>query len=191
MANKKKLTKKLVKKITDLIKGGETNITAICSAVGISRRVWYKWEADENSLFAAVTRARAKQSEMETEEMVTESKKSLLLLLHGFFLTTIQEHTNYSRSGKPITEYIVTQTHVPPDTKTIIFILSNIDSANFANRLHRYVNLKMRNINRIAARAGGVIQPSDKVGAGLLQGTGKLTNKRVRSGHGMETKADY
>lgn len=163
MANRKKLSKKLIKKITKLIDEGQTNISAICSLTGISRSVWYKWEAHESTQFAVhLTRARAKEAEKEAESLVVESKRSLLLLLHGFYLTTVQENSKYGVDGKPITETTITQTFVPPDTQLTIFILTNIDSANFANRLQRRLNIKTRGLYKAANRIGARIQTIDE-----------------------------
>ena len=75
MANKKKLSKKLIKNIVSLIESGETSISKICSLTGISRSAWYKWEAGENTQFAVrLSRARTRRKAIEDEKMVCESK---------------------------------------------------------------------------------------------------------------------
>lgn len=158
MANKKKLSKKLIKNIVSLIESGETSISKICSLTGISRSAWYKWEAGENTQFAVrLSRARTRRKAIEDEKMVCESKRSLLLLLQGYCTVKTETKTEFlDEGGETITTTITTK-HIPPCTKTIIFFLKNMDSSNFKSTLKRHVNAKIGYINKASGKNGARI----------------------------------
>jgi hypothetical protein len=157
MANRKKLTKRLIKKITTLIEFGETNVTRICSLAGISRRTWYQWEADKCTRFAeSLSRARAREKTRQDERLVRDSKRSLLMLLQGFYLTTVETKTEFDKEGEGNkTTTTVSYTHVPSCMKTILFVLNNFDEANFKSRLQRHVAAKKGYIAKAVSQKGG------------------------------------
>jgi transcriptional regulator with XRE-family HTH domain len=157
MANRTKLTKRLIKKITTLIEFGETNVTRICSLTGISRRTWSKWEADKSTRFAeSIARARARERAKQDERLVRDSKRSLLMLLQGFYLTTVETKTEFDKEGEGNeTTTTVSYSFVPPCMKTILFVLNNLDEANFKSRLQRHVAAKKGYIAKAVSQKGG------------------------------------
>lgn len=171
MPNRKKLTKKLIKKIKDLIESGTTNISTICSLTGISRSVWYKWEAEQNGhLGRLVARARTRAREREDEKLVCETKRGLLLLLQGYFYTETEHKTLFDNDGTPRTTTTVSLKHAPACTKTIIFVLENADKPNFQARMKRHVRGKMNTISQLAGKAGARILTYDEAfSMGLIE----------------------
>lgn len=163
MPNRKKLNKKLIRKITELIENGETSVTRICSLTGISRRVWYTWEADKNAQFThAISRARARAREKEDEKLVCSSKRSLLLLLQGMYLMKTEDKKEFLEGGGEERTVTVSMKHVPPCTNTIIFVLENLDKPNFSSRLKRHAKTQFGHFSNFAAKAGARILTVDE-----------------------------
>lgn len=187
MPNTKKLSKKLIKKITELIEGGETSVTRICSLTGISRRVWYKWAADESAQFAdAISRARAHAREKEDEKLVSDSKRSMLLLLQGFFLTKTEHKTEFLDEGGEEKTVTVSVKYVPPCTNTIIFVLENKDKHNFSSRFKRHAKAQFGHFSNLAANSGARILTLDEAFAlGLIDSTsiGKTAESDLTRNH--------
>lgn len=175
MPNRKKLTKKLIRKITGLIENGETNVTRICSLTGISRRVWYKWEVNKSAQFThAISRARARAREKEDEKLVCSSKRSLLLLLQGMYLMKTEDKTEFLEDGEERT-VTVSMKHVPPCTNTIIFVLENLDKPNFSSRLKRHTKSQFGYFSNFAAKSGARILTLDEAASlGLIE-SGSIT----------------
>lgn len=159
MANKKKLNKRLIKKITALIESGETNISRLCSLTGISRSVWYLWERSESTqLKQVLSRARVRARQKEDEQAVVESVKATLLLLQGFYLkkTEVKTEFNDDESEKEETTTI-SYYYVPPCLKTILFVLTNKDQDNWSARFKRHVAAKKGYIYKEAGKAGATV----------------------------------
>lgn len=132
-----KYNKRIVKRITDLIKSDSYTIAEICRNVGISESCFYNWQANNVEFGEALKRAEEERMNF----FAAEAKKSLLKLVQGY---TVQEkHTvmvdskEVDASGKPkpkIKEQKIVDKHFQPVTAAVIFTLTNTDPENWKNR---------------------------------------------------------
>lgn len=63
MQKRAKYSPKLAKHICTLVETAKHSITEICSLVGISRRVFYKWQKERAQFAVSLARARASNGE--------------------------------------------------------------------------------------------------------------------------------
>ena len=129
-----KYSKRLVNKICNLIRYDEYSIDSICSLSGISRSTYHEWKNTKSDFSDKIQQAEAERREKYT----VEAKKSLLKKIQGY---TFTEKKTVSFEGKK-TEETVTEKHIPPDTKAIIFTLINTDKENWKNRVNNEVTGK-------------------------------------------------
>ena len=130
MPNRKKLTKELISSICKLIEEDKHTVAEICSLSGISKRSFYKWQAENAQFTVAISRARENANQI----IVKEAKNSLRKLLEGFEVVETETKTRNLKNGKKRTTTIIKETHVPPDMKTIIRVLTNKEPEVFKNR---------------------------------------------------------
>lgn len=133
----KKLTKKVWKRIIDMVKSDTYTHTEICDACGISRRIFYYWR-EQNPEFDQDVRD-AEDARM--QDLVKVAKRSLRRKVEGYTVDETQVLSIPSKekdaNGKPkpvIKEQRTTHRHVAPDTAAIIFTLTNGDPDNWRNR---------------------------------------------------------
>ena len=127
------------KEITDcickLIREGNHSNASICSLTGISESCFYNWQKKHVEFFQSLTRAREESS----EKMVLGAKNSLLQMLKGCDIVTTRETTRRLSNGQ-MEKVLITETkHIEPDTKTIIFVLTNRDSKAFFSKVQSIV----------------------------------------------------
>lgn len=132
-----KYSKKIVKKITDLIKSDSYTIAEICVNVGISERCYYDWQTN-NAEFAENIK---KAQDDRLKYFAKLAKKSLVKKLEGY--TEKEEKVVWVDSGKTdlegkpkpkIKEKTIIDKHFQPDTTAIIFTLCNAEPENWKNR---------------------------------------------------------
>ena len=135
---KAKFSKKIVKRIVELIKSDTYTIAEVCQMVGIAPRTFYDWQSDDEEFAQAIQDAK----EARMQFFVAEAKKSLLKKVQGY---TVQEkHTTMvdskeidKKTGKPkpkIKEQKVVDKHFQPDTAAIIFTLTNGEPTTWKNK---------------------------------------------------------
>lgn len=133
-----KYSKKVIEKITSLIKEDSYTIAEICLKVGISERSFYNWQKNSAEFADAIKRAEEEFNSL----LVVEAKKSLMKLVKGY---TVQEKKTVTadtgkkdeHTGKPIVkvkEHSVIEKHYQPNPTAIIFTLTNRDPDNWKNR---------------------------------------------------------
>jgi len=125
-----KYSKKIVKKICDLIEADSYTIAEICSASGIHIDTFYDWFKRKPEFSEAVTRARERFDDI----IVKEAKNSLRKKINGY---TVQEKKIVyveGRDEKPkIKEKTTIDKHYQPDTEAIKFVLTNKAKTEYKN----------------------------------------------------------
>lgn len=131
-----KYSKKVVKKICQLIEADSYTIAEICSATNINVDTFYDWFKKKPEFSEAVTRARERFDDI----IVKEAKNSLRKKVNGY---EVQEmHTVFTDSkeigpdgkSKPkIKEKKIVTKHFQPDTDAIKFVLTNKAKNEYKN----------------------------------------------------------
>lgn len=134
-----KYSKKIVKRITDLIKKDSYTIAEICTLSGISESTYYEWVDTKTEFSEQIEKARDKFDEM----LVSEAKKSLIKKIKGYTVKETKIVTIPSEkrdeAGNPlpkIKEQTVIDKHFQPDTGAIVFALTNKAPDEYKNRLN-------------------------------------------------------
>lgn len=132
-----KYSKKIVKRICDLIRKDSYTIVELCSLSGISKETYYQWLDTKPDFSDEITKAHDDFDEM----LVAEAKKSLIKKIKGY---TVQEtKTVWEDSGRPgidgkitpkIKEKTIIDKTFQPDATSIIFALTNKASDEYRNR---------------------------------------------------------
>lgn len=130
-----KYNKRIVKRITDLIKADSYTISEICSLSGIDEATYYRWKNDKSDFCEAVEKARDQFDEF----LVKEAKNSLRKLVNGYEVEekkTIYEPLNKNDpDAKPrIKEQTITKKHIQPNVAATIFLLTNKAPEEYKNR---------------------------------------------------------
>jgi len=130
-----KYNKKIVKKITDLIKSDSYTVAEICSKSGIHPDTYYEWMRTKSEFSEAVTRAR----EEFRKSTLVECEKSLIKLIKGY---EVEEKTvvyvdskGPDGASKPkIKEQKVVKKHFQPSLGAIVHFQTNNDPEHWKNR---------------------------------------------------------
>lgn len=140
-----KYSKKIVKRIVELIKSDTYTIAEICQMVGISPRTFYDWQSEDEEFAQEIQDAK----EARMQFFVAEAKKSLLKKIQGYTVqekhTTMVDSKEKDANGKPkpkIKEQKIVDKHFQPDTAAIIFTLTNGDPVSWKNRQNTEVTGK-------------------------------------------------
>lgn len=128
MPNNKKLTKELISSICKLIEEGGHTIAEICSLSGISKRSFYKWQAENAQFTCEISRARENANEI----IVVEAKHSLSKLLVDHEEVETKTKTRNMKDGTQRTTIIRQTHHIPADMEAIILVLNSKDNFNRA-----------------------------------------------------------
>lgn len=129
-----KYSKKIVKRITDLIKKDTYTIAEICSMSGIHHDSYYEWLKNKPEFAEAVSRARDQFDEI----IVQEAKNSLRKLVNGYEVEekTVVYIDSKDRGGnsKPkIKEQKVVKKHFQPNPHSVQFVLTNKTGGEYKN----------------------------------------------------------
>lgn len=125
-----KYSKKIVKKIIDLISKDSYTIAEICSYSGIHHDTYYEWLKNKPEFAEAVTRARERFDEI----IVKEAKESLRKLVNGYEVD--EKKTVYvdDKQGKPkIKEQVTIKKHIQPNPHLVQFVLTNKTAGEYKN----------------------------------------------------------
>lgn len=126
-----KYSKKIVKKITDLIKADSYTVAEICSLSGISESTFYEWQASKMEFSESLSRAR----EQFDEVIVKEAKNSLRKKVNGYEVDEKKTVYVNGKDGKAaIKEQTIIRKHFQPDTEAIKFVLTNKATDEYKNR---------------------------------------------------------
>jgi len=132
-----KYSKRIVKRICDLISKDSYTIAEICATVGISERCYYEWQSENAQFAESIARAREKFDEI----LVREAKNSLRKLVNGYDVeekTTIYvESSDKDVNGvnKPkIKEQKIVKKHFQPNPSSVEYVLNNKASDEYENR---------------------------------------------------------
>ncbi|MCE5320080.1 MAG: hypothetical protein LLF93_03145 [Bacteroidales bacterium] len=140
-----KYSKKIVKRITDLIRADSFTIAEICAKVNISERCYYEWQKENAEFAEAIKSAKDCFDEM----LLAEAKKSIVKKVKGYDVEEVK--TLYVDSGKvgaagasvpKIKEQTKTTKHIQPDTASIIFVLTNKAPEEWKNRINSEITGK-------------------------------------------------
>ncbi len=125
-----KYNKRIVKRITDLIRQDTFTIAEICAKVGISEECFYKWQRDNEEFKEAVTRAREQFDEI----IVREAKNSLRKLVNGYEADEKKTVFVNGKDGKPeIKEQVTIKKHFQPNPMSVQFVLTNKTGGEYKN----------------------------------------------------------
>ena len=126
-----KYSKKIVKRICDLISKDTYTIAEICATVRISERTYYQWQADYADFSEQIKEARHKFD----ETVLKDAKNSLVKLIKGYDYEETKTVVIDDGKGKPkIKEKSTTKKHVAPNLGAIIHFQTNVDPATWKNR---------------------------------------------------------
>lgn len=126
-----KYSKKLARKIFDLIKKDSYTIAEICAIVGISERCYYDWRSKIAEFADGLTRAR----EDFVDARLVDCEKSLVKLINGYDYEEKKTVMIKNTKGEPtIKEQTITKKHIVPSLPAIIHFQTNRDPENWKNR---------------------------------------------------------
>ena len=126
-----KYSKKIVKRICDLISKDTYTIAEICATVRISERTYYQWQADYADFSEQIKDARHKFD----QAVLKDAKNSLIKLVKGYDYEETKTVVIDDGKGKPkIKEKSTTKKHVAPNLGAIIHFQTNVDPATWKNR---------------------------------------------------------
>ena len=126
-----KYNKKILKRITDLIRKDSYSIVEICTNVGISESCFYKWQSKSTEFTDAIKAAREEFDKL----TLVECEKSLVKLIKGFDFDEKKTVMTSDKDGKPtIKEQTLIKKHVAPSLGAIIHFQTNKDPENWKNK---------------------------------------------------------
>ncbi len=113
-----KYTKKTVEQISQLVEADSYTVAEICKLVGISKSTYHEWKRTKPDFLDSLKKA---QTEFD-ENLVAEAKRSLMKKVKGYEFTETKKSIN--AKGLIFKEETTTK-HVPADTTSLIFVLTN------------------------------------------------------------------
>lgn len=132
-----KYCKKIVEKITDLIKKDSYTIAEICSISDIHIDTYYDWLRKKSEFSEAIKRAK---EEFKQSTMV-DCEKSLIKLIKGYdyeekktVYVDLKDKDTNGNSKPKIKEQVTIRKHVSPSLGAIIHYQTNNDPENWTNR---------------------------------------------------------
>jgi transposase-like protein len=126
-----KYSKKMARRIFDLIRKDSYTIAEICAGVGINQDSFYRWQRELPEFKEGVQSAR----EHFVEDRLVECEKSLVKLINGYDYEEIKTVMTKNAKGEPaIKERTVTTKHIVPSLPAIIHFQTNRDPENWKNR---------------------------------------------------------
>lgn len=126
-----KYSKKLVERITELIRSDSYTIAEICQIVGLSKDTYYRWLKEKSDFSDTIKRAE----EEFTQDVLVECKKSLRKLITGYTVDEVKTIYQNSKDDKPkIKEKTIIKKHFQPSLGAIIHFQTNNDPENWRNK---------------------------------------------------------
>lgn len=134
-----KYSKRISKKITDLIEKDSYTVAEMCVNVGISESCYYNWKATIGDFGEAIQKAR----EVFIEKNLIDCDRSLTKLIRGYEYEEKKTVTIDDGAGRPkIKEQTVIKKQVAPNLGAIIHYQTNKDPSNWKNRQNTEVTGK-------------------------------------------------
>lgn len=125
-----KYNKRIVKRITDLIRQDTFTIAEICTKVGISESCFYNWQSNNVEFGESIARAREQFDEI----LVQEAKNSLRKLVNGYEADEKKTVLVNGKDGKPeIKEQVTIKRHFQPNPMSVQFVLTNKTNGEYKN----------------------------------------------------------
>ncbi len=134
-----KYSKKIVERITELIRSDSYTIAEICQNVGLSKDTYYRWLKEKSDFSDAIKKAQEEFDEF----LVAEAKKSMIKKVRGYTVneekTIYANKTEFDDEGNPINKPVIKEKtiikkHFQPDPAMIIFALTNKASDEYKNK---------------------------------------------------------
>lgn len=133
-----KYSKKVVKRICELLSNDSFTVVEICEDIGLAESTFYKWYDEKSEFSEAVDAARQKFN----ENLIPEAKKSLKKLVTGY--TVVETKTVTADTGKKneetgapivkVKEHSKIEKHIQPNFNAVAFALTNMDPDNWKNK---------------------------------------------------------
>lgn len=138
-----KYSKKIVKKIVDMLRSDTYTITEVCHQVGITTKTYYEWLKDYEDFAEQVEQAQDERMQF----FVAEAKKSLLKKIQGYTVdetkvVTVPGATVNGKVQPKIKEQTTVKKHIAPDTAAVIFTMTNGEPSKWRNRQYNEVRGK-------------------------------------------------
>ena len=137
MARKGKYGTKIVNEICDLIRQDTFTITEICVIVGINQDTYYDWLKNKPEFSEKISAAHAEQKHF----FLAEAKKSMLKLIQGYEFEEEKTILGQAKKGKKtsaskgeLKKVERVKKHIPPDSRMVIFALTNTDPDKWKNK---------------------------------------------------------
>lgn len=126
-----KYSKKILNKITDLVRSDSYTIAEICVKVGISESCYYNWQSTIVDFGEAVQKAKDEY----VAKRLVDCSRSLDKLINGYEFEEKKTVTVDNGSGQPkIKEQTITKKQISPNLGAIIHYQTNKDPENWKNR---------------------------------------------------------
>ncbi len=153
MPNKTKYSQKVVKQICTLIEERKHTTAEICSLVGISERVFYKWKKESAEFALSLARACARARKMETENIKAMSHRGLLILLQGGYFKQTETKTLFDDNGKVSNhETTIQLKYFQPNLSTVLYVINKL-SGNNRKGLRLHIKNQLKEVCRVASKA--------------------------------------
>ena len=132
---KSKYNPKIVEDICKLISKDDYTIAEICTNIGISEALFYRWKVDHGDFGDAIKKADKKRLQF----FAVEARKSMLKKIQGYDYeeTHATMIPSKEKDGKGIIkEQKKIKKHIPPDSTLLMYVLNNTDPENFRHKEH-------------------------------------------------------
>lgn len=113
-----KYSKKIVEQIIQLVEVDSFTVSEICKLAGISKSTFHDWKRTKPDFLDSLKKAQAEFD----ENLVAEAKRSLMKKVKGYEFTETKKSIN--AKGSIFKEETIVK-HVPADTTSLIFVLTN------------------------------------------------------------------
>lgn len=134
-----KYNKRILNKITSLIRSDSYTIAEICANVGVSERCFYNWQSEVAEFAESIQKAKDEY----IQKRLVDCQRSLDKLINGYEFEEKKTVTIDDGAGRPkIKEQTVTKKQVSPNLGAIIHFQTNKDPQNWKNRQNTEVTGK-------------------------------------------------
>jgi succinyl-CoA synthetase alpha subunit len=127
---------KIAQRICTKYAEGIYTLDSCCKNESISDRTFYTWINDHSEISELYKEAQKKADEIFKKNLKEKAKTALEKLIEGYeSIETFQEGIPGKNKGEIITTKVTTRKRfVGPNATTVIFTLTNTDSANFKHK---------------------------------------------------------
>jgi transposase-like protein len=126
-----KYTKDLVERICELFATGEHSVASVCTQVGISEAVFYRWKNDKVEFVESLKKAEA----LRLSAFKQMARSGLAKLLDVYEYDEMSRSYSVDKHGKRRVKFEkATRRKVMPNATAVIFALKNLDAENFQDK---------------------------------------------------------